>query len=63
MKLKKAIFINEEPALAGIRINKYLADSGICSRREADTYIEKGRITVDGIKATLGTRVLPGQEV
>ncbi len=63
MKLKKNIFINEEPALAGIRINKYLADSGICSRREADTYIEKGRITVDGIKATLGTRVLPGQEV
>ena len=63
MKIKKDIFKNEESSASGIRINKYLADSGICSRREADTIIEKGRITVDGIKATLGTRVLEGQTV
>ena len=63
MKIKKDIFKNEESSASGIRINKYLADSGICSRREADTIIEKGRITVDGVKATLGTRVLEGQTV
>ena len=63
MKIKKEIFKNDDAVSTGIRINKYLADSGICSRREADTYIEKGRITVDGVKATLGTRVFGGQEV
>lgn len=63
MKIKKDMFKNNETAPSGVRINKYLADSGICSRREADTIIEKGRITVDGEKATLGTRVLPDQTV
>ncbi|MCR5521221.1 MAG: 23S rRNA pseudouridine(2604) synthase RluF [Lachnospiraceae bacterium] len=63
MKIKKDIFKGEETADAGIRINKYLADSGICSRREADTVISKGRVTVDGEKATLGTRVFSGQTV
>ncbi|MBO4497509.1 MAG: 23S rRNA pseudouridine(2604) synthase RluF [Lachnospiraceae bacterium] len=63
MKIKKDIFKSEENTSSGIRINKYLADSGICSRREADAVIEKGRITVDGIKATLGTRVLEEQTV
>ncbi len=63
MKIKKDMFKNNETAPSGVRINKFLADSGICSRREADTIIEKGRITVDGEKATLGTRVLPGQTV
>jgi len=32
----------------GIRLNKYIANSGICSRREADTYIETGLVTVNG---------------
>ena len=63
MKIKKDMFKNNETAPSGVRINKFLADSGICSRREADTIIEKGRITVNGEKATLGTRVLPGQTV
>ncbi len=63
MKIKKDMFKNNETAPSGVRINKFLADSGICSRREADTIIEKGRITVDGEKATLGTRVLPDQTV
>ncbi|MCR5829432.1 MAG: pseudouridine synthase [Lachnospiraceae bacterium] len=62
MKINKEIFKTTEPE-GGVRINKYLADSGICSRREADAIIEKGRISVDGVKATLGTRVLPGQVV
>ncbi|MCR4722028.1 MAG: 23S rRNA pseudouridine(2604) synthase RluF [Lachnospiraceae bacterium] len=63
MKIKKDVFRSDNKQNEGIRINKYLADSGICSRREADEIIEKGRITVDAVKATLGTRVYPGQIV
>lgn len=48
---------------SGIRLNKYIADSGTCSRREADRIIELGRVTVDDEPATLGTRVMPGQTV
>lgn len=48
---------------AGIRINKYLSDSGACSRRQADRLIEQGRVAVGGKRAELGTRVLPGQQV
>lgn len=47
----------------GIRINKYLADSGACSRRQADRLIAEGRVSVGGQVAELGTRVLPGQQV
>lgn len=46
-----------------IRINKAISDSGFCSRREADTIIEKGRVTVNGEKSALGDRVMPGDEV
>ncbi len=46
-----------------IRINKYIADSGFCSRREADRMIESGRVTLDGLPATPGAKVLPGQTV
>lgn len=52
-----------ENAGNGIRINKYMADSGMCSRREADRLVEAGKVKVDGAVATLGTRVLPGQKV
>ena len=47
----------------GIRINKYLADSGVCSRREADKRIADGLVTIDGKVAQLGDRVLPGMRV
>ncbi len=47
----------------GIRISKYLADKGLCSRREADHYIEKGWITVNGVRVTLGQRILPTDKV
>ena len=40
-----------------IRLNKYLSEAGICSRREADRLIEAGKVTVDGTIADLGTRV------
>ena len=35
----------------GIRLNKYIASSGLCSRREADTLIESGKVTINGIVA------------
>ena len=41
----------------GIRLNKYIASSGLCSRREADTLIEKGKVTVNGEVAVQGTKV------
>ncbi len=46
-----------------IRLNKFLSEAGVCSRREADRMIEEGRITVDGRKAETGMRVRPDQEV
>ena len=47
----------------GVRINKYLSEAGVCSRREADRQIEAGAVTVAGVCARPGTRVLPGQTV
>ena len=47
----------------GIRLNKYLSDAGICSRREADRLIEEGRVMIDGAPASMGTKVEPGQTV
>ena len=46
-----------------VRLNKYLSEAGVCSRREADRLIESGRVTVDGKMASPGTKVEPGQEV
>ncbi|MCQ2507988.1 MAG: pseudouridine synthase [Dorea sp.] len=46
-----------------IRLNKYLSDAGVCSRREADKLIESGRVFVDGQMAIPGTKVEEGQEV
>ncbi len=49
---------------SGIRLNKYIANSGICSRREADTYIEHGSVTVNGELVTeMGYKVQEGDEV
>ena len=45
------------------RLNKYLADCGICSRREADRMIEAGRVTVNGRPADMGERVGASDEV
>ena len=46
-----------------VRLNKYLSEAGVCSRREADRLIADGRVTVDGRIAQTGMRVSPGQEV
>ena len=53
MDQKKQGALNEE----GIRINKYLSNVGVCSRREADRLIEAGKITIDGKVAEMGTKV------
>lgn len=49
--------------LAGKRLNLFLSDKGLCSRREADRWIESGRVTLDGKIAKLGDRVTEGQTV
>jgi len=45
------------------RLNKYLSETGACSRREADQWIEAGRVTVNGARAVLGTQVNDGDDV
>lgn len=47
----------------GIRINKYLSEAGICSRREADRQIEAGNVTINGKTAVTGDRIYEGQQV
>jgi 23S rRNA pseudouridine2604 synthase len=46
-----------------MRLNKYISETGVCSRREADKWIEAGRITCNGQPAALGTQVAQGDEV
>ena len=46
-----------------IRLNKYISEAGVCSRREADRLIEAGRVLVDGVRATQGMKVREGQKV
>ena len=46
-----------------IRINKFISDSGYCSRREADKLVESGRVTVNGVTAAIGTKVSINQEI
>ena len=47
----------------GIRINKFLSEAGVCSRREADRKIENGEITINDRVATTGDKVMPGDVV
>ena len=46
-----------------VRLNKYISESGFCSRREADKLIQSGLVTIDGVKAEMGTKVTKGQKV
>lgn len=46
-----------------LRLNKYISESGICSRREADKFIEAGNVYINGVLATIGTRVSPTDTV
>ena len=47
----------------GIRLNRFLSEAGICSRREADRRIADGRVTIDGRVAEVGQKLMPGQRV
>ncbi len=44
----------------GVRINKFLSEAGVCSRREADRQIEAGKVRIDGVTAKTGDRVSKG---
>ena len=46
-----------------IRLNKYISESGICSRREADKYIEGGHVFINGKRAKIGDQVLSKDRV
>jgi 23S rRNA pseudouridine2604 synthase len=47
-----------------VRVSKLMSEQGICSRREADSYIERGWVLVDGVPVTeLGTRIYPSQKI
>ena len=46
-----------------MRLNKFISESGLCSRREADRYIEQGNVFINGKRATIGDRVFPGSKV
>jgi len=52
-----------ENQATGKRLNKFIADSGHCSRREADRLIQEGRVRLDGRVGVLGDRVQPGMAV
>lgn len=55
---------DSEEIQGAVRLNKFIANAGICSRREADDLITAGVIAVNGVVITeLGTKVLPGDEV
>ncbi len=53
----------ESNSNACIRINKYISEKGLCSRREADELIRQGRVTINGTKAEMGSKVYPGDTV
>jgi len=48
---------------SAVRLNKYISETGVCSRREADKWIAAGRVTCNGQTAALGTQVAGGDEV
>ena len=58
-EIREAFLNRQEP----VRLNKYLSEAGVCSRREADRLIESGKVTVDGHRAQTGMKIRPGQEV
>lgn len=63
MKNKMQQEFKEKSNRTEVRLNKYLSETGLCSRREADRLIESGRVTVDGEKAIAGMKVTPNKEV
>lgn len=54
---------HDQMAGNGIRINKFLSEAGVCSRREADRHINEGKVKIDGSTAVIGSKVKPGSKV
>lgn len=52
-----------EDGIEEVRINKFLSEAGICSRREADRYIEEGKVKIDGVLAQMGSKVSKDSQV
>ena len=50
-------------APSSTRLNKFISESGFCSRRDADKYIEQGSVQLNGQRAEVGTKVMPGDIV
>ncbi len=55
-KNKEYIIVHKERG-SQVRLNKFISETGYCSRREADKLIEDGRVTIDGLKAVMGMKV------
>ena len=55
--------MNDMSGRDGVRLNKWIAESGTCSRREADRLIAERKVTIDGRIGVLGDKVLPGMVV
>ncbi|MHA4740022.1 23S rRNA pseudouridine(2604) synthase RluF [Dyadobacter sp. MSC1_007] len=49
--------------MEAIRINKFISETGFCSRREADKLVEQGKVTLNGRTAVLGDKAAPGDDV
>ncbi len=58
-KLQLRIQKGERDWKETIRLNKYLSDAGVCSRREADRLVENGKVMVDGEVAVMGMQIRP----
>lgn len=63
MSLKKMMIEENRQEEKGLRLNKYLSDAGVCSRREADRLIAEGRVKINGKIAIMGQRVNKGDQV
>ncbi|KJG39117.1 pseudouridine synthase [Photobacterium angustum] len=53
----------EQQSPKGVRLNKFISDTGYCSRREADKLIDQGRVTINGQKPEMGVRVMDNDDV
>lgn len=57
------ILITQQGSDLPMRINKYISETGVCSRREADKWIEANRVTINGVLAEIGSTVQTGDVV
>ena len=63
MKYTRNSIIQHDESPSGTRINKYLSEAGICSRRAADVLVAEGKVIIDGHTAVMGEKVFPNQKI